>query len=254
MKLKRPLSVLCLAPLIMGCASDSVYGTYGFQMGKETGSHFGIFLNLKNEAYKEIEEAKKFELTASIKNGTEESEASVVQEFLEFFKDEHGDVCIPGYFKMTNEKNKLGEKRMILGFDFDYLVDKIISVANNNEEVPIDLSDVDFDALNNQGLIENLLYTTHDKNMVNVYVPVSLNDAYYQLYWYGTDVKVSIDFSSEDPIKFEIVELETKHEYGTLPTASDVELINQTFANEHEHCLYTEFKQFHQVKLGLQKR
>ena len=255
--LKRPLMFLGAIPFIVGCAKSSIYGTYGFQMGKETGTHFGIFLTLKNEAFPTVENAQKFEFTANVKNGQDETDSSELLELLDFLKDpDTGNVMVPGYYKMTNEKNKNQEKRMILGIDFDYLKNKAKEYMTKNygEDVPIDIDDIDLSKIKDSNIIENLLYTTYKDSLVNVYVPVSFSDAYYQLYWYGIDVKIKFDIESEEPITIDVINLETRHDYGTLPTKDDVIEINKTFPNDHKGCLIEEFKQFHQVKMGLIKQ
>ena len=51
MKIKKALTLGCLLPLITSCGKNPVVGTYAFQMGKEKGTHFGLYLDLSNDDF-----------------------------------------------------------------------------------------------------------------------------------------------------------------------------------------------------------
>ena len=83
---------------------------------------------------------------------------------------------------------------------------------------------------------------------VEISIPVSIDDVYYQLYWYGKDVRINFE-----QFEVEIVDV-TAHDLGTHPKPEEVEQINQTFAQEHQGCMFTSFRDFNQVKMGLIKK
>ena len=272
MKLFKKLALFFASvPLLVSCANGSIAGTYGFQLGKDTGTHFGMFLALSDEAFvpeqgdeTQYEEGlKKFDFTISVNMGDDEGDAgtaSVIDNILDYFRDDDGNAVIPGYYKLTDETNPKGERRIKLGISFNYIAEKIAKAAK--EEGDTDINTDDLNMLNNAAIIQNLLCATYKDETVNIYVPVSLEDLYYQLYWYGTDLHISIDLDAEDIsdlIKITIVEV-TKHDFGTLPTKDEVAAINQTYKQDHSNCtlpfvdVYNEFRLFHQIKLGLSKK
>ena len=52
MKFKKLLLLGMMLPLATSCGfNGDISGTYGFQLGKETGTHFGLFLALSNDPY-----------------------------------------------------------------------------------------------------------------------------------------------------------------------------------------------------------
>ena len=81
-----------------------------------------------------------------------------------------------------------------------------------------------------------------------MYIPVSFDDVYYQLYWYGKDIKINIE-----QFDISIVDV-TPHDLGTHPKAEEIEAINKTFETEHQGCLISTFRDFNQVKMGLIKK
>ena len=272
---KRIALFLASVPLLVSCATQSIAGTYGFQLGKDTGTHFGMFLSLTNDPFipeqgddTPYEEGlKNFTFLLSVNMSTDEGDAetqSAIESILDYFKDEDtGDAVIPGYYKLTDETNPKGEKRIKLGISFKYIADKIFEVGK--EETGKDLDTSVLNVLNNAAIIQNILCATYKNETVNVYIPVSIDDLYYQLYWSGTDVQIIFNADAEEiteMIKIQIVDLgeEKHHAFGTKPTKEDVEEINKTFKEDHKDCvwpfsdLYNEYRAFHQIALGLSKR
>ena len=49
---KTPLLLAATVSLLASCSGKSIAGNYGFQLGKANGTHFGIFIKLKDEKYK----------------------------------------------------------------------------------------------------------------------------------------------------------------------------------------------------------
>lgn len=257
MKIKKVLTLTCMIPLLASCANKSIAGKYAFQMGREKGTHFGLFLNLFDEAYNgeaKVEDGKKmtFAFNASFPAGDSEETQESINSILDFFKDpETGDFTLNGYYKTNNEANEKGEPRLVIGFDFIYILQSSSEVYESitGQEISQEAKDM-LAILNNDGLIQSLLIATYGKEEVNAYIPVSIEDVYYQLYWYGYDIKVTMQ--GED-FNIDLVEV-TKHAFGTTPTKEDVDEINKTFAADHEGTQFTTYRAFNQLKLTMIKK
>ena len=241
-----------MIPLLASCGTSSIAGTYYFQLGKEQGTHFGVYLYLTDEAYvpgqdEDIgdESFKKFTFDASVQFPIEEegSASEAIENILKYFPN-----GIPGYYRLTDEKNSKGEARIKVGLNYHDVYDafKQMYKDTTGEELPVD--EETLEELNNSTLVQSLLYTTYKDNTVNMYIPVSIDDVYYQLYWYGKDVRINFE-----QFEIEIVDV-TAHALGTHPKPEEVEQINQTFAQEHQGCMFTSFRDFNQVKMGLIKK
>ena len=259
MKFKGILPLIGTMAILSSCNGSSISGNYGFQMGKDAGTHFMVDLQLTDEAFEvpdTTDSYKKFVLSVDFKNGTGELDNEGLDEIMSFFKDESGTAKLPGYYRLTDEVNKAGENRLVFGLDVDYVKTKAVEIAKHFlEDDSFNLDGFDFSGINESKLLQSLLYATYKDNYVNLYLPVSYEDAYYQLYWYGVDLKFSLTGGEEEvPFTFSVDYLENAHEYGTVPTEADVEEINKTFAQEHEGNVITTYRAFHQVKVGLGKK
>ncbi|MCR4911674.1 MAG: hypothetical protein K5925_04045 [Bacilli bacterium] len=264
MKLKKLFLFTSIIPLLTSCNTSDISGMYSFQLGKDTSTHIGVFLEMKNTEYvfeKEPDKKgyKDFTLSVSMKiNDDEESDfRKEIEEILKALADEKGNTSLPGYYKYTDEQNKQGENRVIIGFDYGTIANKAITYYNTTvpAEEQIDPADIDdmVKSIENNGAINALLYATYKDSVMNIYVPVSLEDAYYQVYWYGYDIQVKLDFELPIPIDFKIVEVE-KHPFGSHPTEDEVKAINETFAEKHEGMLIEAFRDYNALKLGLNKK
>ena len=251
MKTKKIITTLCLFPLLVSCGKNSISGTYAFQMGKEKGTHFGLYLDLFDDAYTEHEEVvncKKmnFSFNASFPTGSGEETQEEIGSVLDTLKDENGNYVLDGYYKLEDVRNKLGEQKLTLGFSFLYIVNTIEDLYKDamGEDLPENAKQT-LELLNNLDFIESIVYATYVKGEVNLYIPVSMDDVYYQLYWYGYDVRIR-----EEDYSVELVNV-TKHDFGSVPTEDDVASINQTFAQDHEGLKYTSYRAFNDLKLTL---
>ena len=265
MNFKKIFAFIGMLPLLVACNNSSISGVYSFQMGKEAGTHFGVYLNLKDEAYvsEQVEAGfKKFDFSVNVKVGTEDIEGEI-EKILSYFADEKGNATVPGYYKLENKSDPKGESLLTIGLEFSYIVEKLAEITK--EETGQDVINPDseeINALNDIGLIRRLLYATYGKNTVNFYIPVSISDALFQLYWYGTDVQAYY----EDPqdistLKFQVVD-STIHDFGTTPTEEEIAVINETYPAKHTAISFftageadaSSYRIFHQVKLGLTKK
>lgn len=208
-----------LTPLLFSCASSSPVGEYVFQMGKNKDTHIGISLRLTNENYDEtnIEKGKKFELSIDmVTSDVEDTFSTLLKEL----------TPLTGYYSLDKENQVYKETRLNIG----------LSILGESE-IPKEVTDLIFVASINS-------------NAVNFYLPVSMEDLSYQLYWYGYDLniaKILTDDSDEDPLATP----EGAHPIGTHPTQEDIDLINQHYADDHSG---TPYRDFHVLKLGLTKK
>lgn len=260
MNIKKVFVLASIVPMLMACNKQSIAGTYGFRMGKENGTHFGVYLNLKDEKYEHptIDDYKKFLFTMSVSfpsgdDSSEESEQEL-QQILDNFKDENGNVGIPGYYRLTDQKDRSGATILKLGVDFNYVLSKFDSLyeEQTGEEAP-EIPQETINEINDTKLIESLLYATYKTNEVDIYVPVSIEDAYYQLYWYGVDVVFKLDTGNPDePFSLDILDVPA-HEFGSHPTKEQIAEINKTFADDHSGAFVTTFRDYNALQLGLQR-
>ena len=154
-----------------------------------------------------------------------------------------------GYYKLLDEKNKQNENRLSIGLGFEYIFDFFLDAYKSSTEsdLPDDKKE-QLDKLNNNDLIQSIIYATYLKTDINFYVPVSADDAYYQLYWYGYDIQIN-----EETYEMNIVNT-PKHEFGSSPTKEEVAAINENFASEHAGMTYTSYRSFNVLKLTLMKK
>ena len=220
--------LLVAATLLTSCSKDSIAGTYSFQMGKESGTHFGIHLKLTDK-YTTIEsdpettkKYKECDLTFSIKLGDDTDSFASILELIATLLGQEGDrITINGYYYKGNQVDRDGAIEIKLGVDSSFFK-KIF----DGVELP---QDIEFPVLDPE-TIEKVVYTTYASNTVTMNIPVSEIDVIYQLYWYG------IDFTYSEADGFKIVHLpeEKVHNPGSHPTATDIETINQTYGTDHQ--------------------
>ena len=245
---KTPLLLVAISSLLTSC-STTIAGTYGFQLGKDKGTHFGIYLKLTDAKYKntnpetEIDpRAKKCRYTFSVNlgdNGDDTSELdNIIAALVETFADD-GKFSINGYYYENGKPAKDGTIELKIGIDFTALIDKLIE--ESGEAIPEDaFPTIDPDT------IEKIIYTTYKNAVVTINIPVSEADVLYQLYWYGLD----ITYTEADGIKFtdySETAPERCHAPGTHPTPEDVTTINETYNYKAEH---QEFSEKFDIELG----
>ena len=214
--IKKALLFTSMIPMLLSCGNSSIAGTYYFQLGKEQGTHFGVYLHLTDEAYIPDdnenlggESFKKFDLDIHVH--FPEADDSVAEETIDnilgYFPN-----GIPGYYRLTDEKNQHGEQRIKVGIDFHDVYGTIAEMYKEQTGEDIPFTEEDLQELNDTQVVQSLLYTTYKDSTVNMYIPVSGDDVYYQLYWYGKDIKIDLQ-----NISFDVVDVEA-HPIGTQPT------------------------------------
>ena len=264
MKLRKLLAFFFLLPLLISCGSDSIAGTYAFQMGKENGTHFGIFLNITDNPYEENNEYKdlSLDLSLSFPSGDDSEETtSMLDAILEYFKDKaSGIYTIPGYYKVTDQTDKQGASLLKIGISFKYVKEKIIEVYKENTGEDLSPNSLDsLETLNNNDIIQSILYMTYKDNKITVYLPVGYEDVYYQLYWYGYDVQINLSYimgggsGGEDESFIKVVPTEP-HTLGSHPTKAEVATINETFKQTHEGLMFETYRDYNVLEMGLTKK
>ena len=103
---KTPFLLLAISSLLTACSQKSIAGTYGFQLGKEKGTHFGIYLNLSDKKFKDEEhpeidaKAKKCSFSFSANLDGDSSELAELLNSIKAILNQEGKkrVTIPGYY------------------------------------------------------------------------------------------------------------------------------------------------------------
>ena len=219
-KILKSLCLLtCLPVMLTSCNKDKVVGEYVFQMGKSKDTHIGVSLKLKSDLYnpEDSTKGKQFELSVDISSQGENEYAEILSAFNP----------ITGSYLVDNNETVYEAPRLQLTVN---ILGEI--------EIPQEFT--------------NLLFVANiDKNMVNFFIPVSINYLTLQLYWYGIDVKAEDLF---DPDTGQINTNSTpegSHPVGTHPTEADIEQINTHYAADHDGKQY---RDYHVLKLGLTKQ
>ena len=243
--------------LLASCAKKSIAGIYGFQMGKEKGTHFGLFLQLTDKYItldSQPEETKKYkegEFSFSYKSGEtpegeegEEDSFDVMTFLGKLFKQEGDIIKVPCYYYKGEKIPNTDQTELKIGVDFSFLQDVVDETTKDDDSV--------FPVLEPE-LIEMIVYTTYGNDVVTMNIPVAQEDAIFQLYWYGfdiymdgTEVKINYDLEGHDP--------------GTHPTEDDVAEINKTYGDQHKAIgemfgidLST-YRDFYTLAMGLVKQ
>lgn len=249
-RIGNPL-ILSLPLLLISCGGGASEQLYSFQMGKQSGAHMTASMTLRQEEYiadKQVlgkkmtffieakmgksssqaatlfsEDSLTSEAISSASQGTStvsSSEASSGFDFDDLIMDMLSEgITVHGWYSIQ-ETLKDGRQRMPIGFDIGSVFPEAGKTVNLGPEV-----------------IEKLIFCETDGKAVYLSIPVSLNDVFFQLYWYGMDL-----------LNFEET---TEHEVNTHPTADDIAEINKTYPATHGGTLY---RDFHCISLGLKKQ
>lgn len=255
----KSLSILLIPILAMlsACNNNSIAGKYGFQMGKEKGTHFGIFLTLTNEYVtldnhpEETNKYKKCKYSFSL--GAKEGEKSdslisIVKMISQLLGDdgEDNDINIDGYYYKGDKIEKSNDYELKMGIDLSYLKEIFEEI-----DPSFTLPELDPDA------VEKLVYTTYGEETITMNIPVGEVDIIYQLYWYG------IDFTYDQSTGLDTTQSACGvHNPGTHPTKEDVEKINKEYNYQTTHSFFkdefgldvSEYRDYYTLGMGLVKQ
>lgn len=257
---KKSALFISLVPLLVSCGTNSIAGRYGFQMGKEKGTHFGLFVTLTDK-YTTIESEpektnfyKLCELSGTISSSDGSSAMANIVTIIGTILGQEGDMfTVPAYYYKSGKVTKTGEEEIKIGIDFSFI--KNIFDTSETEEP----SDITFPELKPE-MIEKLIYTTYNGNVLTLNIPVSQNDILYQLYWYGIDLAYN-----EEQGLYTTESSYGVHEIGTHPTAEDVTKINETYKDDHAQVAelfatldfdisFNSYRDYHTLGMGLLKQ
>lgn len=258
MKITKIFTLLPILLAVIGCNIRGSYaGKYSFQLGTTEGTHAAIFMELEDTPYEgensEIKalNAKKFNLTFDI-NGlsltnssseeteeatneevSNEEESSKEKQIIDFKK-------LSGYYYTANEQTKAGEI-LHLGIE---LLDMI--------DIPPELTEL-------------ILYATVSSSSIDILVPVSFDDLFFQLYWYGyriasiEDVFDPTNILEENP---DFIPLFENNKPGTHPSKEAIEAI-KTYQEkrskekpegyQENEDMFIKYRDFHTLNMGLKK-
>ena len=284
MKFKKLLTFIpVLAFALTACGGQrDVTGTYSFQLGTKEGTHAAIHIELTNTPYydgqsSEVEsnatsqvqpkaDTKLFNLIFDIaikgklKNigdlidvistlnptdfydedsseltSSETSSAitSSEQTSGESSSEENKPITISGYYYLGDETEPVRLYLGILLFDKTYEIDP--------------------------QLIELLMYAVLSGDTINIYVPVSIKDLQYQLYWYGW--RISTIFDLADPTDLTEENPALKHNpIGSHPTQEDIDYISayekerkEKGESEYGDEIFEDFRDYYTLNMGLTK-
>lgn len=290
---KKGLSLIVASMALASCGNSSIAGTYAFQLGRDGGTHFGIFLYLTDNLFKQTSN-KSFSISFDLGgNNMSALGFDTDDPFAKNVLDEftvNGNLALDGYYSRSGRKDKNGGEILTFGLDFKEIYEKLDRAYEKTytEELPVD--EESFVNLFKEGIISQLLYASYTTETVNVYIPVSIEDAYYQLYWYGYDVKIKslpsifTDDTTPNPLRttrdgeggeggqsgeggdptfddFIVIEEMPwlgKHELGSHVTdkayIDTYEQMKKDFEDTHKEYLVKTFRDYHALGMGLIKK
>ena len=227
MNFKKAGLLLGIVPLMISCSKDPYAGTYVFQMGKNKDTHLAVSLELTKEQYElsNPDKGKKFELEFDmLTSEVDDTFSSLIQQL----------TPLHGYYRVDKNQKVYDETRLCIGLNI-----------LEEYELPEEAAEMFFVA-------------SITSNFVNFYLPVSIKDLKYQLYWYGYDFSLDnfledmfseSEEGSEGPEPSESPD--GQHDLGTHPTKEQIDKINEHYKDTHNG---EEFRDFHVLKLGLTKK
>ena len=244
----KRLKMLSLVPALClcSCSQSTPYGLYEFRLGKTDGAHFGVSVELLEEANPDHEGAKKMYLAAdfgsdfNIEKVIDEYSsdipylADIVKELVKAIIPEDGR--FEGYYTLTNINTSYGT-RVKIGSDF------IIKTLAEKYPALVDLEDL-YD-ISTPEIIEMVLCTYLNSKQITFQIPVSLADVQQQLAWYGylldpEGERVMVDLNLDS-----LPGLKGEERIGTHPEvvkdkqgnviADQVQQVNAAFEFEFSH-------------------
>ena len=184
----KKLKMLCLLPSIclFSCSKWSPVGVYEFRLGKTDGAHFGLSLELKDDAYEKREGTKQFSLSADL--GSDFSPEAILDEYAEEYPLLElvipelkslipEDNTLNGYYSLTDISNKTYGTRVKIGSDF--IEEMLIKLYPDIEDFD------EFSDLTAPEMVEMLLCAYVNEKQFTFQIPVSMEDVRQQLVWYG---------------------------------------------------------------------
>ena len=250
MKRLRLIPFMILPLILSSCDGNGYLGTYSFQLGKDSGTHFGVFATTTNKQYSYTDEGGQvipltgsYEMNLRLKLG-----GASLGSFFDILNI--NDATVRAYYSIGKALG--GEQGSVLNFGFNIkeVLESLLpsdpsstrihrdgDTPSEGEEDPVTPIPDDWYDITPEDTAK-FVYTTISQSTMVFNLPVSIDDLKFQLYWYGLDLS---------NLSAEIV----AHDIGTHPTPEEVEEINQTYPASHDN---KSFRDYHTLSLSLTKK
>ena len=264
---------------IMGCGGNGSYaGTYSFQLGQKQGTHAAITITLMQDDFPtenpELQKynPKRFTIDFDIggitpggnsNESTPTSETSQTNETSQTSETSQASESSeePGTINPPSSINEmLSDFTMISGYYY-----------TNNEHVKTgEVLHLGISLLNDEynigpEITEKILYSTINSGELTVVIPVSFEDLFYQLYFYGyrvgsiLEIIDPVNIIEEDPAMAATV---GEQNIGKHPTKEQITIIQsyqtkrqndkpEGYRNTEEK--FVNYRDFHTLSMGLKK-
>ena len=262
---KFKLFPFMLLPLALSsCGESKFLGTYSFQLGRDSGTHFGVYATVTNKDYISASTAIKYGKLMKLRLNLGGASVGGFLDDLNL-----NDVTINTFYTIGKELGQDKGNVFNFGFNIVEVLEQILphdpSEPDQGQDNPIKTTrdgdtpseggegdtpseggegDDPFDPSEWANLgpedTSKFVYSTISKTTLTFNIPVGFDDLTFQLYWYGLDLA---NPTSENP--------PDEHPAGTHPTATDVELINETYPASHDG---KKFRDYHTLSLALTKK
>ena len=227
MRFKKLIPLLFTSLALTSCGNNNPYaGTYSFQMGKDEGTHMGLSVELTNEDHFEGAPEKGQSFTITINASMFETETGE-------------DQVITGAYTIGDQLTK---DAVLVNLNYDVLNGSVLLIAA--------LLGVELDEDNMSAYLQKLITTSVTKKAFNLMIPVSFNDLFLQLYWYGICINHKADEERCTP---------EAHPLHSHPTPEQVKEIAKIYNGHHfgqgdEEENYLEFRDYYTITIGLSKK
>jgi len=189
LKLLSIIPALCLA----SCSKNSFIGVYEFRLGKTDGAHFGLSVELKEDAYQSVEGMKQMQMVADLgddlnfdEDDFEDSDSfinakTIIKAFWDLIPEdekENNKITVDGYYQLLpNVVNEKYGTRVKIGSDF---LQNLVKTSYPDIAEMIDIS-----SIITPERIELAACAYVDQKQFTLQIPVSMEDLQQQLAWYG---------------------------------------------------------------------
>ena len=272
MKFPKLFIGLSLLLSLVGCSSNggSIAGEYRFQLGPDTGTYTAIKLEMSNESagVEDIPSAKKFTLRFILSGESMDAESLLAALFKDMQEPKYAPLMNGTSSEPTSEQpsqeatassSVVEDKYIMQGY---YYTDG--QRLKEGEVVHLGLNVFGLFEVD-PSITEKLLYATYGGDVINVVIPVSIDDLFLQLYWYGYRISTIEDLINPTSLKEEDPRFEeylTNNGLGTHPNELQIQAfkayqkerqINKPEGYSSGEDFYVNYRDFHTLKMGLNR-
>ena len=258
MKRLKVIPFMLLPLALSSCGKNGFLGTYSFQLGRNSGTHFGVFATTTDKVYTYVDDEGTVitmpdSKVMNIRLNLGGTNVGGIVDLLNV-----DDVTIKTYYSIGKKLG--GDLGNVLNFGFNIkeIIETIVptepdtpdesglrrdgdtpSEGDEGEDPVISIPEDIYDITPED--TAKIVYSTISKSTIVFNIPVSMDDLIFQLYWYGLDLN---DFEAE------LVE----HAPGSHPlTKDEIDHINNDlhYPDTHDGKL---FRDYHTLSLTLTKK